>query len=555
MAHRIHLYALPGLPLSVDDLMPQPLLARCAGSLSAQGHDALVLDDASVDCLERAGGAEAAALLADSTAHAPSWVDRLSGRERHARQLLGRYRAARIEQIITAVGPDAPELALVQIQRHKDVREARTLASALRKHHPNLVIAIAGHFVNQYARMLLAGCPEFDAACCGPAEAIVSGLARCLNHRESWESVPGLVFRHGRGLAHGAGYPLPLDPWFAPAEYHPRRYPGLLDDGKIRLFTIPQTMGHVHLGHYRGGYQPRSIIVRDRRQMRQDLEQLHQLYGAEAFHVTGSHTPAELIHAFASDCLSLPFRVRYSRDAHVPALLDNPGPELARSGCESVALSLLTGSQRTLSDYYGENWTITQAERALGTLSGAGLYTLAGLTYPCPVDDHHTRAETIRLLARTRPSGVKLGAPSLVPGSRWFQQAREFGYGLALPAFGAWLAHSPLPQGRPAEAGDLPFGFLGARAHGLATQRGMLEAALAELHIERGFSAALGLMARVAGFAGREAEYVVPLESAARHLDLAALRDMIDAFNIRATASIDTVDLFRPVPVRKVVGS
>lgn len=539
--------------------MPQPLLARCAGSLSAQGHSALIIDDGTV---ERLGHAATPALTAALHDHldAPEgrldgWAGKFSSRERNLRRALDHFRAERVAHAVGSHPAFPPTLALIQIQRAKDVAEARHLARHLKAVHSGITVVVAGDFVNHVARLLLLGSPEFDAACLGPAESIVTGLARNLKERDRWGAVPGLVFRHGATICEGVGQPQPLDPGFAPADYHPSRYPSLLDGGKIKLFTLAQTSGHAHLGHYRGGYQPRGRLVRDCRQMRVDVEQLHRLYGAETFHVSGSHTPAEAIQGFAAECLALPFSIQYSREGHVHELDSDTLSALSRSGCRALGLCLLTGSQWALSDFFGENWTISEAEASMRRIRAHGVYLHAEFIYPCPVDDYHTRAETFRIIRRNRPDGVRFSFPGLVPGSAWFQHAAEFNYLVSLKRFEGWVSSPPFVMCHRTEAAGLPFQFNGLRGGAVATLHEGAMSELAELQIDRVSGAMAGLMARVSGFAGRESDYTTMLDRAVLRLDLAHLRDMIESFNVRATASINTIDLFPAVSIRKAVGN
>jgi hypothetical protein len=559
MGSKIHLYALPGLPLHVEDLMPQPLLARCAGSLSAQGHCVLIVDEGTVDRLELASTPALTATLHElqDVTNSPldGWAGRFSSRERHLRRVLARFRADRIAQTLSPRPHGAPALAVIQIQRAKDVVDARILARQLKASYGGLTVAVAGDFVNRYARLLLLGSPEFDAACLGPAESIVAGLARSLNDRDRWRTVPGLVFRLGSTICEGPGQPLPIDPCFAPADYHPSRYPSLLDGGKIKLFTLPHSTGHAHQAHYRGGYQPRGRAVRESRQMRMDVEQLHRLYGAETFHVSGSHTPAGSIQGFAAECLSLPYPIQYSRDGHVHELDTETLQALSRSGCRALSLTLLTGSQWTLSDFFGENWTISEVEACMRRIRAHGVYLHTEFTYPCPADDYHTRAETFRIIRRNRPDSVHFNLPELIPGSAWFQHAPEFNYLVSLKRFEAWVSSPPFVACHRTNAAGLPFQINGLRGSAVSALHESAMAELAELKIDCVSGAMVALMARVSGFAGRETEYTSLIDQAVLRLDLPRLRETIESFNIRATASINTIDLYPTVSIRKAVGN
>jgi hypothetical protein len=262
-----------------------------------------------------------------------------------------------------------------------------------------------------------------------------------------------------------------------------------------------------------------------------------------------------MVQSFAAECLSLPFSIRYSRDAHVQELDSEALHAMAVSGCQAVGLSLLTGSQWTLSDYFGESWTISEAEACLRRIRAHQLYAHTEFTYPCPADDYHTRAETFRILRRNRPDGVRFNLPALVPGSAWFQHAPEFNYTLSRKRFEAWVSSPPFAACAREEAAGLPFQINGLRGNAVGALCEEALAELAELQIERVSGATVALMARVSGFGGREHEYTGMLDRAVLRLDLPRLRDAIEVFNVRATASINTIDLFPAVSIRKAVGN
>ena len=545
MGTRIHLYAVPGLPLHVEDLMPQSLLARCAGALAAHGNAPLVIDTGSVDGLE---GSETAAYrteLEEARTHRSRWQATLGIQRRGESRALARFGTARTERIVAELpDDDRPALSVIQIRRHKDVRDARRLGRLLRARFSETCIAVAGEFVNDYARLLLAGAPEFDVACVGPAESVLSGLARSLGARRNWEHIPGLIFRSGGQLAAGSLGMRPLAPDFAPSNYHPSAYPGLLDGGKIRLFTLPQSTGAAHVGHYRGGTLQQPVHVRDARQLRAEMMQLHELYGACAFHIAGEHTPRDAVAHLAGECMSLPFDAVYSRDAHVAEVDEELLCGLAHSGCRAVNFSLLTGSQRLLSDFYGEDWTISEAEAGLRACRASGLYVHTDFVFPCPADDYHSRSETFRLLRRCQPDSADFSPPALPPGSAWRQHPAEFGFGVSARRLGAWISNLAPPA-------ELPYmiGSLGGRAAAAKIQEALSE--MDELGIGRAPGAAAGLMAWMAGWS---APFPAGLTRSLAELDLAGLHEIIETFNVGATASIDAAGLSPGATMRKAVG-
>jgi len=398
---------------------------------------------------------------------------------------------------------------------------------------------------------LLAGAPEFDVACVGPAESVLAGLARSLEDRRGWEHIPGLIFRIGARLAVGSLGLRPLAPDFTPANYHPSVYPGLLDGGKILLFTLPQSTGLSHAAHYHGDVALHPVHVRDARQLRAEMLLLHEMYGARAFHFTGSRTPRDAVAHLAAECLSLPFDVGYSREAHVCETDSDLAIALTQSGCKSLEFSPLTGSQRLLSDFYGEDWTISLAEAAFRACKSQQLRLHLAFTFPCPADDYHSRAETFRMLRRCQPYSADFCLPELHPGSAWRQHSADFGFSVADRKLARWIADPPLAGSLEEEAANLPFaiGHLDHNTTPEKVQEAFFE--LTELGIGRSPGAMAGLMAEIAGW---QAPYLEILESAVATLDLEHLHGAIEQFNAHSTASINAVDLSSGAAIRKAVG-
>lgn len=560
MGARVQLYALPGLPLHVEDLMPQLLLARCAGALQTHGHETIIFDDGTVDALGDAIDGDFTHLLAHMLDGAPEsparWHKKLFRRHRRRDQAIAQCLKFRIERAVATAGNGmpVPHVAVLFAQRRKDVREIRDLATALKSRWPDLCIAVAGKMPRHYGRQILATCPNIDVACVALPESSVPSLAARWNDPTSWGRIPGLLSRTPTQL-----YEAPADsstniPVNTHPAYHPATYPALLEGAKFNLFTLDQSWGYSHIGHYRDGRR-NTLQTRPVRQLRQEMVELHELYGAQTFHVSGHHTPADAVLDFSRECMSLPFPVTYSRDAHVFEVTDANTPALAASGCSALGFALLTGSQISLTDFFGENWSISAAERSLRACRDAGLYLHADFVHPVPPEDYHTRAETIRLLHRCRPESLRTFLPNLLPGSAWHQHAAEFDFGFNLKNLDEWIGAEELEMNKGQEASLLPFTIAGLQGGAIAQRVESFERELEGFGppIESGCQA--GLIARLSGHLGREADFVYALERAAKTLDIEHLQRIVETFNIHATASINTVDFYPVSAAKKVVGN
>jgi hypothetical protein len=170
-----------------------------------------------------------------------------------------------------------------------------------------------------------------------------------------------------------------------------------------------------------------------------------------------------------------------------------------------------------LEDFYGNDFGVTQMETVLRACRAAGLYTAVHLTYPCPYDDRHTRAETLRVIRRCRPDAAVIRLPRLIPGAAWFSRAPEFGFAVAGQRYQRW-AQAMIRESGPARLLDdhrrgtfpceFPYHMNGwPRDRALQAHIELIEE-IRSLNIALSGSARLGLMARLAGCAGEEAAFI-----------------------------------------------
>lgn len=558
MGARVLLYAVPGLPLHVEDLMPQALPARCAGVLRAHGHDVLIVDDGTVDAIDDATDGTTRDQLAELFERDPlakrPWSTLLPGRRGQQYHLLETVREQRIQRALrdSASGASAPQLAVIFAHRRKDLREGLHLAAALKHGWPDCCVAVAGAMARNFGRQILSRCEAVDAICGTAPEAAIAGLAMHWNDRRNWHQIPGLLSRTaGDELQETPG--ATTMPAHAPPIYHPEVYPALLDGGKFRLFSLRQSAGYSHLGHYRAG-QRSVYLSRSVQQLRAEMLSLFEMYGTRTFHIEGEHTPEAAIIELARACKGLPFPVLYSRDTHVFEIRPRTVAHLSASGCRALRFSLLTGSQMTLTDFFGENWSISHVERCLRLCRDAGIYVHGDFIHPVPVDDYHTRAETIRLLHRCRPDSLRLHLPQLIPGSAWHQHAAEFEFLVDAKRLGNWTNSPGIELDRMAEAAVYPHRYGGTLRLSVLQRLQAFEDELEHFPapIETGCQS--GLLARVSGQEGLEQPFIQGLEQATKALNIEAMRAYVDTFNTHATATINTLDFHRTA-AKKVVGN
>ncbi len=232
----------------------------------------------------------------------------------------------------------------------------------------------------------------------------------------------------------------------------------------------------------------------------------------------------------ASEIMGSRLDVWYSRRLRPGHGAEGIASLLEASGCCSVDFPLLTGSQRLIEDFFGMTHGVSQSRASLRACRTAGIFTSLELVYPCPMDDYHTRAETVLFLEQTLPDAVKVSFPELRYGGRWTDAPDDFGFQVAAGNMARWAAACDVPQFLSAPA-PRPYKMGGiVERHDDADQDSLLAEAKARGAV-LDMTAQEALIARVAGWEGREQAWKHSVGRAFVTGDFAGLFDLIKAFN------------------------
>ena len=235
---------------------------------------------------------------------------------------------------------------------------------------------------------------------------------------------------------------------------------------------------------------------------------------------------------------------------------------LRAAGAEAVSFKVETGSQWLLDEYYMKRHDVTTTERVLRACRLSDLFAAARFTYPCPADDYHTRAETLRLIERTRPSAALIELPEVIPGSPWCARPDEFGFDVDLEAF---LRRAALGR----ERSSLPLREWTALTSCLGSQyrvgtRSLSQAArdnelltreVAALGVSTILTPEGALLARISGYEGNEQDFCSLLRRQFFTGDAAAIAAAAERFNERAAGPAHNVGLGVAGPLLAAVGN
>ncbi|MCP4640136.1 MAG: hypothetical protein GY851_06880 [bacterium] len=575
MRTRSLLVHFPGYPFDIETFQPDHQLASVAGCLIEAGHEARIHDFATPDYMERLFPDEArdtAVRVADylygGKPPSPMTTLQLLWQIRVAHRAYERRRAEVCGKVAERLATDLPaDLVVFSLATLEDYDSATRIARRLKARRPDAVLAVLGAFVDVFATDILAHTELFDCACLADAECGIVDLASSVHDRTAWGRVPNLAFRDNGGITVTERRMVVNLGAFPSPDYTVDTYPALKGDGKLKLFTVEDsrgawgasnalpTSGTGHEDAPRHRVKPVSNVC-------DEVGHMMAHHGAQVFRMSGPATPPEHVASVASALMTHGLRVVYSRTGHMG--FGSPGQDpqalmrhLADSGCIAMDFDVATGSQRLLEDHYGRDTCVTEIETVLRASRKAGMFTGVRLTYPCPDDDYHTRAETVRMLLRTKPHAACVSLPDVLPGSTWYHRALLHGYGInAKHHFARALrcgAQFPLPRDRwrttPFTIGRLSAGQI------ISSQEDLIRD-IEERGISAQYSSALPLLACMTGHARTPRALVHDLRMQLVTGDVAAVADWVTRFNEAACVPDAARGGFRQYDsMRQVVGN
>jgi hypothetical protein len=436
----------PGYPFSFSALMPDHELASVAGCLLAEGHKTVIRDFGTVGLVDRLFPEEeraacqemaerfleGAPLNALRTLHM-LWQLRSIDRAFQSRQTACCEELARK----LAETPGIDFIAL-KINHQDDLPSAILLAKRLRRHTATQCLVAFGRIADFYGRQLVNTTTAFDCVCVGDPELGLTALADHIHHRESWPTLPNLILPGTERPCHTQrDYVRDLNALPDPV-YDAEIYRALRNNRKLKLFPIEESRGcDQSCNHCPKSSEEGGLRLRSAQRVAIHMRRVTAAHGVAAFHLAGGGAApaayaAEVAQAFHESGIP----TVYSREGSLRTDEIASLPLLKNSGCVSITYGVGSGSQRLLRDYYNLDTGVTRIENLLRGCREAGLVTVARFMYPTPADDHHTGAETLRLLERTRPDAGLIEMPEVLPRTAWYQQPWRFGFGMS---FGAQL--------------------------------------------------------------------------------------------------------------------
>lgn len=559
MKTRSVLVYFPGYPFTIQALLPSRTAASVAGCLLEQGHDTMILDFGTVQWVDRLVHGRPAAIAGrvveqwnDGAAVNPIHALHLTWQANTAHRLFLARRAAVAREVATRVASHKGlHFAAFLIDTVEDAHAAALTIAPLRELRPRLKLFAFGDFACRFPQEIIeyAG---LDGVCGGTPEGTLSALAERVESPHLWHNIPQFVGRSSQPT-NRLEDDMPLSGLPTPT-YAPDAYPALKTEHKIRLFEVHDCRPSRANGYNAPAAGP--IRMSPVANVCNEIWRVGTLFGARAFHFTGEAAPASHVSAIAHELLRRGMSIVYTRRLDVAQAVPAIFPALHASGCVALSFPVDTGSQRLMDSFYGRGITVSQTEHVLRCAKSVGITTLVSLQYPCPADDYHTRAESLRLIERTRPEAVSINVPRLEPGSRWFDSPAAFGFDLDRKRVFARELRSGRRYPQVDDIGTrLVYGAQGLSDHEMLRARRELLSEIEKLGVMASLPEAVVRVARVLAAGGDERKYANRVQYYLLRGDTLGMASMVDAFNDVACVPAKRLALRGPELERLAVGN
>jgi len=536
-----------------------------AAALEESGHSAHIYDYGVVEVLERLVPKElrasaqmlASRALGETPLRSLSTLTAVWQLRGMTRKLRARQHALHLD-VARELADAKPDFAVFVVDSPDEYAGTLAVASRLRKLLPSIRMAITGEFVEAYGERLAAGQGIVDALCGMYPEHTLVQWADWLARPEDWPRLPGLTLpAKGRPCFRDQSH-IDFDPnCLRTGCYRPDVYPALAE-GKLKLFTLETTRScssdctacpHA----VQEGLVPRT---RSARLMCDDMAHIMRHQHAAVFHFGGVPAPFEQAAAVASEILSRGLSVKYTRNMSVvganPALFST----LKASGCQGLSFRIDTGSQYLLDEYYRRGFGVSECERILRACRFSDMAAITRFTYPCPVDDYHTRAETVRLIERIRPTAALIDMPDMSSRADWGRLPTEFGFKEDTEAFLRAAADGPASGAAPL----VPWSAFASRQSRITAGQALQEnddlvRELEDVPVSTSLTPELFLVARMSGYEGHEQDFGALMRRRLLTGDVGGVAAVVDNFNRRVTARADAGVHAPHMAILKAVGN
>ncbi len=332
-----------------------------------------------------------------------------------------------IEEAVEAVANHAPDVIGISSFTTLSPNDAYPIAQRLRERLPGTPMVMGGPHVTAFGEQIFEDCPEVELLIPGDAELVLCQLVDRLSRQESYEDVPGLIFRGADGEA--AKTPPPetvrdIDRLPHPARhiYKNELYEPLPSLSSKRPVTSIITSRGCAWARCRFCYQGGEHGVRYRRRSPEnvvdEIKQLVQDYGIRNIVVWDDNfcVGKKWVRDFCDLMIREKLGVVWSVLARADSVSLEMFEHMAKAGCYSVQFGVESGSQEIL-DMVKKGITLEQVRQAVKWAKKAGMDTRAFFILGFPNETPEMSNQTVRFACELNMDYVVFFSYYVAPGT------------------------------------------------------------------------------------------------------------------------------------------
>jgi radical SAM superfamily enzyme YgiQ (UPF0313 family) len=295
------------------------------------------------------------------------------------------------------------------------VDHALTVLDQVKDLDPSITTVLGGPHATFCSTEILQSCDQVDVVVRGEGEATLVALANAIATEASWECVPGIAFRGGRGIT-TTDLPPPavLDKLAPPARH-------LIPLGRYRTLGMPVSMTTSRgcpfkcifcVGRKMVGARVR---YRDPTRVVDEMEQLSTL-GFHQINLADDLFTADEGHCLAvcNEILHRGLTVKWTSFARVDTVSRQVLATMRRAGCTTIGFGVESGSPDMLRRIK-KGITLDQVVHAVKLCRDCGIDAHASFILGLPGETPETLAQTLKFGERLKEMGVNHGFHILAP--------------------------------------------------------------------------------------------------------------------------------------------
>ncbi len=301
------------------------------------------------------------------------------------------------------------------------------LAKLIKRDFPGITIIGGGPQTEVFQTSLMEAAPQFDYIIYGEGEESLLQLLCALGKKNTsaLEEISTLIYRDGNIIKINGKKSFTDLQNLPHPQYSPDIYTGI-ESGKIKIFLTEESRGCPNNCHFciHPKKSGRNYRLKSIEKIEEELTISSNSLKSRFFRFSGSNPPPAHVMKLAPYLKEN--RFIFSLFSYVNSGFDPV--KLKDCGCCSVFYGVESGSPYILDKMFGKKITPEQIKKALTASKKAGLFTVASLIVPTPLDTPETICETYNLIKTISPDSATVQLPLLDPETHWWEKAEEFGF-------------------------------------------------------------------------------------------------------------------------------